>query len=1093
MSRNAVVLLLVLLASYRARAGDGEAVLQKIVVQEARLSAVEKLIADAKAAGVPVAYPTADFLIAKRFCQYGRDDVLNDRIPRAQEVAGEVAALLDRAEREARDGVEVPRIIPGSVRITDGAFQANCTIGAKEGYRPVFFTGYGHGEPVIEDLPLLGEIGINVIQIEQGPEGVVNADGTVNTAPITDRLLPALNRARDHGAMVNLLVSPHYFPAWAYEKWPALKVEPGAPGTQPFLKNSIEAPEAREIYSRFLRTLIPLVKDHPALHSICLSNEPIYDKHQSDPARVPFWHQYIEATHRDIGTPKALYETSHAAFGQVPETPLGFHEKPAALYDVVRFNQIRFSGWHRWMVDIIHEMAPNLECHAKAMPLVWDRDSVLWGTDPLEFSRLGRINGNDCYFVPNDAGSPWPSDWLIQGMFYDLQRSMARNPITVRLPGGEWQDLIARQPLPLDITLQPNTPVLAQGATRSTAESGSAPGLDILPGAVPDPPSYQALSQGPLKVRLFPGQATPCLQHYINLNVGSSSSNYIAALQRDGLSGSWAMMSLLSSDGLQQYIETDRPICCYFTITPVQNHQLESNAPMLAAMDYVEKNHKGFYTYGVCEWENTFFRHWEQETDTTVIYGATPAELSRMDRKGNYEILERTAQRWKKSVRDRMVMANGYGMLSHLADIGLDAIGIETSETIPATQVKRAFARGAARQFEIPWFEEVSVWFGASVSGGMPKSEMLSYWPNTPVGGEAGHSASHLMRHWFTSWFSGANHVMLEASPQVLFEVPWSNEFPENPKLSPYGREAQRLAALMNSLDIGVPYTPFAILMNKYHGRWSVWGKPWGRLQETSGDKMTERFFDQLFPGQSQGPGNEERYLCSSPYGDTFDVLINNAARSSWQAYPVILVVGDIPWTVDEIQFLKEYVRDGGILAMNEIHIDGWDRAWLGLASEGFAPTADAQAVLKSSDGDARLIRRDIGQGCVLVSSRKPEPDLDQEMAFPNELLVCLAEQYLPFRIEGDVQTLINRTKDGWALMIVNNKGITKELHVDQRPVIDASATQRVGISFQGQLANVSELIYDDKMRIESTGAGNEQRIRFDLPPGEIRLIKIDE
>jgi len=627
----------------------------------------------------------------------------------------------------------------------------------------------------------------------------------------------------------------------------------------------------------------------------------------------------------------------------------------------------------------------------------------------------------------------------------------------------------------------------------ASARSGQVPRSDILPGALPSLPSYQALSQGPLKVRLFPGLTTPCLQHYITLNAGSSSSNYIAALQRDGLSGSWAIMNLLPNDGLKQFIETDRPICCYFAITPVQHHQLESNAPILAAMDYVEKHHKGFYTFGVCEWENTFFRHWEKETDTTAIYGATPAELSGMDRKGNYEVLERTARRWKQSVRGRMMMANGYGMLSHLADIGLDGIGIETSETIPATQVKRALARGAARQFGMPWFEEVSVWFGSSVSGGMPKSEILSCWADTPVGGDAGHSVSHLMRHWFTSWFSGANHVMLEASPQVLFEVPWSNEFPENAKLSLYGKEARRLAALMKSADIGVPYTPFAVLLNKYHGRWSVWGKPWGRLEETSGDKMTERFFDQLFPGQSQGPGKEERYLCSSPYGDTFDVLVNNAARSSWRAYPVILAVGDIPWTPDDIQFLQGYVRDGGILAMNEINIAGWDRAYLGVASEGFTPTGDAQAVLKSIAGKALLIRRDIGKGSVLVSSRNPEPHRNQEMAFPNELLVSLAKKYLPLKIESDVETLINRTKDGWALMIVNNKGITKELHVDQKPVIDSSATQHVSISFQGKRAQVSELIYGRKLRIETADAGAGQRIRFDLPPGEICLIKIQE
>jgi hypothetical protein len=615
---------------------------------------------------------------------------------------------------------------------------------------------------------------------------------------------------------------------------------------------------------------------------------------------------------------------------------------------------------------------------------------------------------------------------------------------------------------------------------------------ELLLGSVPAPPSYGELCQGSLKVRYFPTQTKPCLQHYISLGAGASSSNYISTVERFELSGSWALMSLLPDDGLEQYIATGAPIACYSTITAVQNHQVESNAPLRAAMDYVEKNHKGFYTFGVCEWENTFYRHWEKETDTTAIYGATPAELSMMDRKVNYVVLERTVRRWIASARDRMMMANGYGMLAHLAEVGLDAIGIETSETIPATQVKRAFARGAARQFGIPWFEEVSVWFGASVSGGMPKS-VIVHWPNTPVGGDAGHSVSHLMRHWFTSWFSGANHVMLEASPQVLFEVPWSSEFPAGAKLSRYGIEAQRLAGLMKRLDIGVPYTPFAVLINKYHGRWAVWGKPWGRLEETPGDQMTERFFDQVFPGQSQGPGKEERYLCSSPYGDTFDVLVNDAARDAWRAYPVILAVGDIPWTAEDIEFLKGYVKDGGILALNEINLEGWDRAWLGLASAGFAANAEAQTVLSGDDGQPRLIRRTVGKGCVLVSSNIPEPSRNQPMAFPDALLHSLASQYIPFRVEGDVQTLINRTKDGWALMVVNNKGITKEPHVDQAPVITSSATQQVSIAFQGKLAQVSEAIYGSKLQIETNNTGAGQHIRFDLPPGELRLITIQE
>jgi len=653
----------------------------------------------------------------------------------------------------------------------------------------------------------------------------------------------------------------------------------------------------------------------------------------------------------------------------------------------------------------------------------------------------------------------------------------------------------ARQPnfaFRLPLAVLPLVLAAVFGGIAATIAVGQvAPTGKILPGPRPEPPSCESLARGPLRVRLLPGQDKPCLQHYIALAAGGSSANYIAAVDREGLSGSWAMMGLLPPDGLGQFIATGRPICCYFTTLPVQNHRLEHEPLALAAMDQIERDHPGFHTFGVCEWENSFYRHWERETDTTAIYSRTPAELAGMSRAETYEVVADTVRRWKKSVRGRMMMATGYGMLSHLAEIGLDAVGIETSETIPATQVKRAFARGAARQFGIPWFEEVSVWFGASVSGGMPEARILPTWPNTPVGGDAGHSASHLRRHWFTAWFSGANHVMLEASPQVLFEVPWSDEFPDRPRLSRYGRDARRLAALMATEDIGVPYTPFAVLVGKHHGRWSVWGRPWGRLEETSGDRLTAGFFDQVFPGQSQGPGEEERYLCPSPYGDTFDVLVNDADRTAWGGYPVILAVGDIDWTADDLRFLEGYVAEGGILVLGEGQLVGWDRAFVGVATDAFAPTGDAQVVLAAGDGSPQVIRRDVGQGCVLVA-RAPPADRDPPPAFPAELLAALADRFLPFRIEGDVQTLVNRTPTGWMLMVVNNQGITKALHVDRPAAVDPAATRRVGIACRGPVAAARELVTAAPIRTER-GANGGHVLGFDLEPGELRLIAIEE
>jgi len=401
----------------------GAQALERIAAQEGRIPALREQLTAAEKECIPVRYPQADLTIAERFCQYCRDDVANGRPERALEVAQEVEGLLDRAAAEMPDGVAVPVLEVGSTQIEDGSFWGQCRFEGKEEQRPVFLTGYGHFGHVVEDIPMLARIGINVIQIEQGPRGVVLEDGGVSTEPIENWVLKALDRARDHGVLVCLLISPHYFPGWAFAKWPELRLE------TTFLKNTVEAPQAREIYERYLRTLLPLIKGHPALHSICLSNEPVYEDAANDPWRLPLWRAYLERTHGTIEALNAAYGTAYGDFKAVPYPKLGFQEDLPLLYDAVRFNQERFAEFHAWMVGIIHEMAPELPCHAKVMPLVWGRDTVFWGTDPWDFAELSQINGNDCYFLPNTPKEPWQSYWQIQNRYYDIQRGMKRVPI----------------------------------------------------------------------------------------------------------------------------------------------------------------------------------------------------------------------------------------------------------------------------------------------------------------------------------------------------------------------------------------------------------------------------------------------------------------------------------------------------------------------------------------------------------------------------------------------------------------------------------------------------------------------------------------
>lgn len=409
-------------------AGESAPVLAQLAQAESRLPALRAALSAAASRGLDIAYPRADIEIAALFVEYGRQDVAQGRLARAAEVAQEIEMLLDRAAREMEADRRVPRIGQGPLEIRDGAFWAECETADGAQFQPVFFTGYGHFDQVVEDLPVLGKIGVNIIQVEQGPAGVVLEDG-INTAPITTRVLGALDRAAENGVRIALLLSPHYFPAWAFEKWPELKIDVGPGHVPPFLKNSVEAAQARDIYERYLRVIIPMIKDHPALHSICLSNEPAYAHGDKDPWRKAMWTAYLQERYQRIEELNECYGAEYADFESVSHPEFNFRENKAMLYDAIRFNQRHFAAWHRWMVDIIHEMAPGLPCHAKVMPVFWGRFTIFWGTDPWDFAQLSQINGNDCNFGPIPRNKSWKSLWQVQNMYYDLQRSMKNVPV----------------------------------------------------------------------------------------------------------------------------------------------------------------------------------------------------------------------------------------------------------------------------------------------------------------------------------------------------------------------------------------------------------------------------------------------------------------------------------------------------------------------------------------------------------------------------------------------------------------------------------------------------------------------------------------
>ena len=173
------------------------------------------------------------------------------------------------------------------------------------------------------------------------------------------------------------------------------------------------------------------VKDKPALLSICLSNEPVYNKSGKTRKTLPLYRQYLKDIHGgDIAKLNALYNTHYKSFDEVSAQPRLVQEveKNRAFYDWTRFNKKHFSEWHRWMAQIVKKNLPHVPVHAKIMVLYsFDRDKLGWGVDPEEFCDVSDIAGCDAYNLP--AGDYKSYDWFGHEFWYDLLNSFHNQPV----------------------------------------------------------------------------------------------------------------------------------------------------------------------------------------------------------------------------------------------------------------------------------------------------------------------------------------------------------------------------------------------------------------------------------------------------------------------------------------------------------------------------------------------------------------------------------------------------------------------------------------------------------------------------------------
>jgi len=324
----------------------------------------------------------------------------------------EVAQVLDETEKLARGNAPLFDWMPpklGRVTLKSGTFYSRG--------RPCYFGGYGHFNSVIDDLSNFPALAASLIQDGRAGPSSMNADGTLGEGALA--VLQGLDRAAQFGMRDDFLLSPHYYPTWAWA--------PDLPSGSIGFSFNIFHPKAKAIIGQWAAVMGERLKDKAALHSVCLANEPAYNASGRDKYTRPLFIHSLKETHHSLDRLNALYGTAYTNFDDVVVPPCAMPGEVGAqraYYDWTCFNDKMFADWHAWVGSVLKAHGVKAPTHSKICVFqTLDRDKVGWGVDPELICHATDLAGCDAYAPYGWHAKGYVYDWRGHELFYDLLHS----------------------------------------------------------------------------------------------------------------------------------------------------------------------------------------------------------------------------------------------------------------------------------------------------------------------------------------------------------------------------------------------------------------------------------------------------------------------------------------------------------------------------------------------------------------------------------------------------------------------------------------------------------------------------------------------
>lgn len=251
-------------------------------------------------------------------------------------------------------------------------------------------------------------------------------------------MLEVLDRAEASNVSVNVLTAFHYFPRFLIDENPAEidwlpELGHGGHWWRGFAGINLNAGRVRQAITLYLQTIVPILKDHKALNSLCVANEPAFCTGMGT-FFLPLYHAFLKDKYNGcLEELNRNYKTSYASFDEVPfpkVRPVA-EGKTGHFYDWFEFNNQVFCDFYKFYNKTIREMAPEIPLHLKLMSYNFGTDYeyfrrwLVAGTDAELVSEICDYHGTDAHSYIFDENQ----NMLTKMRWHDFLSSLAHKPI----------------------------------------------------------------------------------------------------------------------------------------------------------------------------------------------------------------------------------------------------------------------------------------------------------------------------------------------------------------------------------------------------------------------------------------------------------------------------------------------------------------------------------------------------------------------------------------------------------------------------------------------------------------------------------------